>query len=182
MDHTWTTLASCCYAPNHHLFLPLCSWWRATVVPLCGLFSELSYWQSWACFIVLVAGGEAQSGPPFVFVPSTHLSQYAPGEYLQHAVNAASLLWIRVIKARKLDFAMQRGQLVLSLIALKNASQLETHFPGTVSPPQPDEHSHLSIVNMVEYLHDSPGREPQFLLSRFSRSPVERVFGSNAYG
>lgn len=69
--------------------------------------------------------GEARYHPLFAFVPSTHSLQKATNENLQRVVNAASLLWIRGIKARELDFATQPGQSVLSHIVLKNGSQLE---------------------------------------------------------
>lgn len=114
-------------------------------------------------------GGEVRYGPPFVFVPFTHLWQYATGEYLRHVVNAASLLWIRAIKARKLDFASQPGQLFYPVFRWRMVPSWRWKFSSYYFFfffLQPDEHNHLSIVTVAEYLHDSPGREPQFLLSK----------------
>lgn len=70
MDHTWTMLASCCYAPNHLIFSAL---FAAAGEPQLFLYVVCSQSchidRAWACFIVLIAGGRGSVRPSLRLCP-----------------------------------------------------------------------------------------------------------------
>lgn len=110
MDHTWIMQVSCCYAQNHLIFssLSAAGWGpQLFLYVVCSQSCRIERARSVSLSSSL--GERLGTSLPFSFVLSTHLWQCATGAYLQH-VNAAFLLWIRVIKAIKLDFAIRHNQ------------------------------------------------------------------------